>query len=119
MQAYPGHGNPVINALKGKISTRQLRVMIEHLPKPNAVTREIAGNDWHDVEWMLWDVSTQLRLLRTNFYNANRGNDTPAEKFEPLPNPKTFKRQATEARTPEKVASDRAHFRAVLNRNQS
>lgn len=116
MQAYPGQGNPLMDALKGLISVRQLRVMIEHLPRPNAITREIVGNEWSDHEWFIWDIDSQLRKLNTNFINAHRG-DNPVQKVELLPNPKTV--QDFETRSPEQIASDRASFKAVMDRQRT
>lgn len=76
MQAYPGR-NPVMDVLSGKLSFRQFRLMVEHLPPGNVWERK-ASDGWSDVEWLSWHTEGRLRELITLLANAYRPKGTPA-----------------------------------------
>ena len=113
MQTYPGQGNPVLRALTGEISTRQLRVMVEHLPPENAAIYDLY--DLVTMREIMHDVSDQLRLLRAEFSNVHRDKDQP-----PITHPDLLPRPAQhDGAEPEKqaqVKAEQEHFLAVLNR---
>lgn len=54
--------DPVAEAMRGEITPRQLRVMIEHLPPGNAWQRAAYG-PWGDRERLQADTSNRLRDL--------------------------------------------------------
>lgn len=62
--------NPIAEYWRGKISLRQLRVLIEGLPPDSYLHRSARGTHWGEVEYMLWDVSSQLRILNVQVHNA-------------------------------------------------
>lgn len=119
MQFYPGQGNPVLQALRGKISPRQLRVMIEHLPQNNPIGRELDG-PWDDLRLLIYDVSSQLRLLRAEVHNAIY--EKQIKDPELLPNPNDPDGQAPteqgppDTRSPERIKYEQDHLLAVLAR---
>lgn len=118
LAAYPGRPNPIIQALCGELSVRELRVMLEHLPPGNAAQRELEG-PWGDQEWLLYDVSSYLRYLRTDFFNANRGRQPPIRDTDLLPTPHdrhTGSGAPAETRSAEQVQAERDHLEAVLAR---
>lgn len=115
MQAYPGRGNPLMDALNGRISVRQLRVMLEHLPENNPIQWEFNGNQWDDKAWIAWNNNTMLRFLRAEYFNAHRPKGKEPWEPELLPNPKQAQ-QKNDPRTPEQIEAERDHFRAILNR---
>ena len=88
LQAYAPR-DPLREASQGKISVRQLRVMVEHLPPGNPAARVL--DPWRDTEHLLHDISTQLRGLNVNFVSAMGGN---APEFVPYPKPETAAQKA-------------------------
>ena len=120
MQAYPGSGNPVIDALAGRISDRQLRVMLENLPPDNPVAWEYRdGDTWGETEWLLHDVSSALRALVTGYSNVHRAKGKPERETEYLPTLRERldkHRVSTDTRPREQVQAERDHLQAVLAR---
>jgi hypothetical protein len=114
MQAYPNRGNPVLDALTGRISVRQLRVMIEHLPPNNAVARALNG-PWGDIEYLLRDIANNGRVLNTSYYNTHRAKGLAAQPLELMPKPE-ISGQRPDAQDDEQVQSQREHLLAVLAR---
>jgi len=115
MAAYPGRGNPVMDALRGDISTRQLRVMVENLPPDNAAARLIRGA-WGDLERLVHDVSCQLRLLNASYHNVNREKGkSPIEDPELLPTPEEIEAKRDD-RPVDVVQAERDHLQLVLHR---
>lgn len=115
MQHYPGFENPVLQALKGEISARQLRVMVQNLPQDNPVSRELDG-PWSDMHWLVYDVSKQLRMLRAEIYNLTRGKDeAPIKEPELLPTPGS-ELEDKDTRSQDQVKQEQDHLLAVLNR---
>lgn len=115
MANYPGRENPVLDALWGDVTIRELEVMIRHLPADNAAARELHGR-WDDLRWMIWDISTQLRINNTNIGNIYRTEGTPVvTEPELLPNPNTAD-QDLEDRPIQTVQAERQNLQDVLNR---
>lgn len=117
MASYPGRGNPVLDALTGDISVRQLRVMLEHLPPGNAAYREL-HSPWDDSQWTDWDISTQLRILNwkvSSIYKKEGSPDPPEPDL--LPTPDSLDEDTTETTRPrEVVQAERDYLQDVLGR---
>lgn len=56
-------GDPIARFLRGKISARQLRVLVEGLPPDSAFHRASRENDWGDETWIERDSNSLLRML--------------------------------------------------------
>lgn len=121
LQAYPGRGNPLLQALAGKISTRQLRVMLEHLPPGNPAEREVISQ-WDDATMLIHDAANSLRALTVMTANINREKGTDPIEYTPIPRPEETESQrkaltaSGDNRTPEQIQAERDHLRAVLAR---
>lgn len=114
MATYGGR-NMVLEAMRGEISIRELRVALEHLPPGNAAQREIAG-PWGDLEVLLHDVSSQLRLLNMNTYNINRKPGAqPITDPQFIPTPEQLQAEQ-EQRSRDQVEAERDHLMDVLRR---
>lgn len=116
LQTYPGRGNPVLDALEGTISLRQLRVMVEHLPPDNPVQREVNGNGWTEIHWLLHSIDSRQRELNVSYVNAHKGKGQQPSQPTYLPTPNQAPAANVDTRTPEQIQAERAHFEAVLNR---
>lgn len=114
MQAYPSRHNWVTEALLHRISPRQLRLMCEQLPPGNPVQREL-NTPWNELEYLVHDVSSNLRALRADVQNALRERGAAPAKPEFLPTPETVKGDADQ-RSPEQQQAEYDHLKAVLNR---
>lgn len=115
LATYPAQGNPVIDALHGSISVRQLRVMVENLPPDNAAARKRNGV-WGDRERLVHDVTTQLRFLRADLFNIVRGTQPPITDPELFPTPETAKAKQASVRPVATVQMEQDHLQAVLSR---
>lgn len=115
MAEYPGQRNPIVDALRGKISLRKLRLMVEHLPPDNAVARLLRG-PWGDPERIAHDSNTQLRSLRAELFNIVRGDKPPITDPDLLPTPETAKQKQAEVRPVATVRMEQDHLQAVLGR---
>lgn len=60
LQAYAPR-DPIAEFLHGRISARQLRVMIENLPPSSPWVRE--HDPWTQTDYLLWHVESRLRDL--------------------------------------------------------
>ena len=116
MQHYPGQGNPVLRALAGDLSIRQLRLMIEHLPRENVAVHAV--HDLVSFRDLLHDVSDQLRILRAEVFNIVRDpNKPPIEEPELLPRPDQGRPDPqTQIQANEAAKAAQDHLLAVLNR---
>ena len=112
MRHYPGR-NPVLDALRGHITTRQLRVMVEQLPADGTLNEALGGTRWLDTDWVLYDVSTQLRAL-----NANLGNIFRAKGQPPHWPPTLLPRPARDEEPDEERAAAEAELDALIKRKQ-
>lgn len=61
-----------MEVLRGEISLRRFRLMVEHLPPGNPFELALAGSRWGDLMFLLWDTNSQLRDLGTMYVNAHR-----------------------------------------------
>lgn len=114
LQTYGSGANPIMDALRGKISVRQLRVMLEHLPANNAASRELS-DVWGDEMRIHHDTNTQIRNLLALTYNIHRGKGAASANVKPLPTPESAK-DVIEERTPEQIQEERDYLQSVLNR---
>lgn len=88
MRHYPGL-NPVLDALRGQITVRRLRVMVEQLPADRRVSEAVGNTEWLDDQWLLHDISSQLRRLNAAIATIFRPKGSPEPTWEPLPTPRT------------------------------
>lgn len=79
--------NPIQEYWRGEITLRHLRVLIEGLPPDSYVTRAARGNHWGEREWLLYDVSSQLRILNVTVHNALSEKSDVIRDVEFLPTP--------------------------------
>lgn len=86
LQAYAPR-DPLREYFQGRVSLRQLRVMIEHLPLNAPAYRAAAGHAWTDETLLMHDVSSQLRVLNASLANLFRGKEDPITEPEFLPAP--------------------------------
>lgn len=86
LQAYSPR-DPLREYWQGKITLRQLRVMVEWLPMSAPAYRAAAGHAWSDETLLQWDISSQLRVLNANLANAFRDKDAEPHQPEFIPAP--------------------------------
>lgn len=113
MQTYAPR-DPVAEYMRGQISLRKLRVMVEHLPPGNAAARVVSP--WSDVENLLHDIDSQLRALRALTYNIHRGKDQLAEQPDFIPKPPTRQQREADQRAAEQHARERAELLTTIAR---
>ncbi len=87
LRQYPGRGNPVRRALTGRLPVRQLRVMVEHLDLDRPLSLALGGGGWVYPDWMLHDVSAQLRALVAMTHNIHRDKGSQPLELVPLWHP--------------------------------
>lgn len=66
LQAHYAPRDPIAEFILGRISLRMLRVLIEQLPKESALVRAVRGHDWGDAEWILHDIDSLVRWVRSD-----------------------------------------------------
>jgi hypothetical protein len=71
--------------MRGHITHRELRVLIQHLPLNSAAYREKNGA-WQDAEWISHAIESQIRLLRADLRAIATGQGEQPE-FLPTPPP--------------------------------
>lgn len=88
LQAYPG-SSPVRDVLTGRISLRQFRVMVEHLPPGNPLDRARSGHPWagRDDVALLYEVESRLRELVVMLGNLFRAKGEPPREVPYLDRP--------------------------------
>lgn len=94
--------DPLQEVLRGEISLRKFRVMVEGVPltATTPVGRAING-PWSDQHRLLHVIGSAMISLDTNFYNVHRErNATPAE-TKPLWRPELTAYQKEAAETPD------------------
>lgn len=121
LQHYPGQGNPVIKALQGKISPRELRVMLEHLPPGNPLSREFNG-PWDNETVLLHAVANGLMRLNANYYNVHRQKGDKPESPDYIENPNDDYRDDTTPEASEaeqqQIKAEQEHLLQVLAKNK-
>lgn len=85
MQATYAPRDPIAQYLRGRISTRQLRVLVEGLPPDSAFHRAVRENDWNDNEWIARDTNSVLRVLLYTVESALSEKRPPKPEFLPSP----------------------------------
>lgn len=95
MATYPGR-DPLAEVMRGEITVRKFRVMVEHLPAGNAL-EAARGDGWTVDRWRGWAVESRLRELFALTRNINRGKGEPEMKVDYPPRPKTAGEAAREA----------------------
>ena len=101
--------------LVGRISFRQFRVMVEHLPPGNAAARAL-GSEWDDPTWLLHSIDSRLAVLNASFYNAHKAKDAAASEPVFLPNPTQKVDPQARQREAAALAQQRAELQAALAR---
>lgn len=86
LQAYAPR-DPLREYFQGRLTLRQLRLMVEWLPLDAPAYRAAAGHAWTDETLLQWDISSQLRALNANLANLFREKGAPPVKPELLPAP--------------------------------
>lgn len=79
--------NPIQEYWRGDITLRHLRVLIEGLPPDSYISRSVRGTHWGETEWMLHDISSQLRILNASVHNALSKEADAIRDVEFLPTP--------------------------------
>lgn len=99
MQVYAPR-DPLSEFLTGGITFRQLRVMVEGLPRdPSTPIGRAINGPWDDTNRLLNGVIWELRILVASFANSKRAANTAAvEPKEPSwPEPTVYQRDAVSA----------------------
>ncbi|WP_010549679.1 hypothetical protein [Brachybacterium paraconglomeratum] len=86
LQAYAPR-DPLREYFQGRVSLRQLRLMVEHLPLNAPAYRAAAGHGWTDETLLAWDASSQLRVLNAALANLFREKGAPPVQPDLLPAP--------------------------------
>jgi len=77
--------DPIARFLRGRISARQLRVLVEGLPPDSAFHRAARENDWADGDWINRDTNSVLRVLLYTVESALSERRPPKPEFLPSP----------------------------------
>lgn len=85
LQAQYAPHDPIARFLRGEITLRALRVLINALPLDSAYVRAVRGHAWTDTEWLLHDVSSQLRWMRVEDASRHVQKRQPDPKLIPTP----------------------------------
>ncbi|MEV5606814.1 hypothetical protein [Streptomyces sp. NPDC052225] len=75
---------------RGRLTTRRLAVLVRHLPRDSALTRELVGEaaEWTVTDHLLAHIADQLAEANWMFATVNRDEDTdPIEYPAPFPRP--------------------------------
>jgi hypothetical protein len=103
------YGVDLLDYHRGRLSTRRLRVLIQHLPKDAALVRELHGEDveWGLTEHLLAAAVDHLAAGNWLFASAHTAeNADPPERPEPLPRPGMADPQSsTPSATPDEIAA--------------
>lgn len=77
----------MLQALRGELSVRQLRVMVDNLDLDRPLSRATGGGRWLEQDWLLHDVDTVLRKLAGAYLSVNRAAGEPAVDLGVWPSP--------------------------------
>ncbi|XBH21614.1 hypothetical protein V5R04_15620 [Jonesiaceae bacterium BS-20] len=87
MQVYAPR-DPLREYLRGKITLRKLRVMIEGIPlTPATPIGRVVNGPWGDQERLFHAIASEMRLQRISFYNVHRAEGSQMESFTEFPVP--------------------------------
>jgi ADP-ribosylglycohydrolase len=97
----------------GRVSLRQLRVLIEHLPPTSAYHRAARGHSWTDDTYLLAVIADAVRDHATVTVAANSKNPRSVKRPAPMPRPTD---QAEEARKAAEAEAAAEAFRGMVGR---
>ncbi|MFJ5225800.1 hypothetical protein [Streptomyces sp. NPDC088400] len=74
---------------RGRLSSRRLSVLVQHLPRDSALARELHGEaaDWSVTDYLLAHAVDQLQEANWMFATVNRDEDADTLDY-PLPIPR-------------------------------
>ncbi|MFJ1597741.1 hypothetical protein [Streptomyces sp. NPDC088261] len=101
------YGTDLLDWHRGRLSSRRLAVLVQHLPRDSAVARELHGEsaDWSVTEYLLAHVADQLAEANWMFATVNRDEDAdPLEFPSPIPRPGEPPEDNPEARSTPDIA---------------
>lgn len=88
----------------GRVTLRQLRVLIEHLPPSSAMHRQARGHTWTDDTYLLAVIADAVRDHATVTVAANSKHPRQVKRPEPMPRPTDHAEEARKAREAEATA---------------
>ncbi|WP_160051296.1 hypothetical protein [Nocardiopsis sp. FR26] len=94
----------------GRVTLRQLRVLIEHLPPTSAAHRTARGHAWTDTEYLLAVIADAVRDHATVTVAANSKNPRSVKRPDPLPRPTDQAEEARKAAEAEEAAKRMRHM---------
>nr|WP_280878192.1 hypothetical protein [Streptomyces pseudovenezuelae] len=100
------YGVDLLDWHRGRLSSRRLRVLTEHLPADSSFARAVHGEqaDWTITDHLLASVVDQLAVANWMFATVNRDEDTePAPYPEAVPRPGDGATEVPEQETPPTV----------------
>lgn len=98
---------------QGRVSLRQLRVLIEHLPPDSAMHRAARGHTWSDDTYLLAVIADAVRDHATVTVAVNSKNPRSVKRPDPMPRPVDQAEQERKAREAEAQAEA---FRRMVTR---
>nr|WP_258319119.1 DUF5361 domain-containing protein [Streptomyces griseorubiginosus] len=103
------YGVDLLDWHRGRLSSRRLRVLVEHLPSDSSFARAVHGEqaEWTVTDHLLAAVVDHLAVANWMFATVHRDEDTePAEYPEAVPRPSGARTAA--AQSPQAVREDRS-----------
>ncbi|MFE7462249.1 hypothetical protein ACWFMI_25360 [Nocardiopsis terrae] len=97
----------------GRVSLRQLRVLIEHLPPSSAYHRQVRGHSWSDDTYLLAVIADAVRDHATVTVAVNSKHPKSVKRPEPMPRPTD---QAEEARKAAEAEAAQKAFKGMVAR---
>ncbi|MEE2040175.1 hypothetical protein Q8791_23440 [Nocardiopsis sp. CT-R113] len=97
----------------GRVSLRQLRVLIEHLPPTSAYHRAARGHTWTDDTYLLAVIADAVRDHATVTVAVNSKNPRRVKRPDPMPRPVDHAEEARKAAEAEAAAKA---FRGMVGR---
>lgn len=121
MQMYAPR-DPLGEYLTGGITFRQLRVMVEGLPRdPSTPIGRAINGPWGDTERLLHGLLWEMRILNASFVNSKKRENVAAvePKFPTEPEPTIYQREAKAraARGDENQRKSEQQLLSVLTRD--
>lgn len=102
------YGVDLLDYYRGRLSTRRLRVLVQHLPRQAALVRQMHGEqvEWGLTEHLLAATVDQLAISNWLFASAHTPeNADPPARPEPLPRPGLDAEAPSPAATPDQIAA--------------
>lgn len=79
----------MLATLRGRLSVRQLQIMVDGLEMDRPLSRALGGGRWTEQDWVLHDIDTAVRMLTEAFLNVNRKTGEPPVHLGTWPTPDT------------------------------